>query len=73
MTVQRAYDVIVIGLGAMGSAATYHLAKRGARVLGLDAFEAGHTNGSSHGHHRMIRRSSYRSSHEPLIARAFEL
>jgi sarcosine oxidase len=67
------YDAIVVGLGAMGSAATFHLAQRGLRVLGLDMFPLGHDQGSSHGHHRMIRRSSYRRSHEPLIARAFEL
>ena len=39
------YDAIVIGLGAMGSAAAYHLANRGQRVLGLDAFEEGHETG----------------------------
>lgn len=52
------YDAIVVGLGAMGSAATYQLAKRGARVLALDMFPLGHDQGSSHGHHRMIRRSA---------------
>jgi sarcosine oxidase len=73
VTERRAYDAIVVGLGAMGSAALYHLARGGQRVLGLDMFPLGHDQGSSHGHHRMIRRSSYRVSHEPLIARAFEL
>lgn len=67
------YDVVVIGLGAMGGAATYQLARRGQNVLGLDQFAAGHTNGSSHGAHRMIRRSSYRPEFAPLIDRAFEL
>jgi len=69
----RKFDVIVVGLGAMGAAATYQMAKRGVRVLGLDAFPLGHANGSSHGHHRMIRRSSHDPAWEPLIARAFEL
>src|ERR1700738_534823 len=49
------YDAIVIGLGAMGSAAAYQLARRGKRVLGLDAFPRGHTLGSSHGETRIIR------------------
>jgi len=38
----------------MGSAATYQLARRGQRVLGIDAFVEGHDQGSSHGHHRLI-------------------
>ena len=67
------YDVIVVGLGAMGSAATYQLAKRGARVLALDMFPLGHDQGSSHGHHRMIRRSAWRPEIEQMIARAFTL
>src|SRR4051794_4591318 len=67
------YDAIVIGLGAMGSAASYQLARRGARVLGLDMFPLGHDQGSSHGHHRMIRRSSWRPEIEQMISRAFPL
>jgi sarcosine oxidase len=67
------YDAIVIGLGAMGSSATYHLAKRGQHVLGIDALPAGHNQGSSHGHHRLIRRSHTDPRFRPLIDRAFEL
>ena len=67
------YDAIVVGLGAMGSAATYQLAKRGRRVLALDMFPLGHDQGSSHGHHRMIRRSSWRPEIERMIGRAFAL
>lgn len=70
---QTSYEAIVVGLGAMGAAATYQLAKRGTRVLGLDMFPLGHNQGSSHGHHRMIRRSSYRPEIEQMIARAFTL
>jgi len=51
----QAYDVIVIGLGAMGSATAYQLARRGARVLGLEAFTPGHELGSSGGLTRIIR------------------
>src|SRR5882762_5116052 len=49
------HDVIVVGLGAMGSAAASHLARRGVRVLGLEAFPRGHSLGSSHGESRVIR------------------
>lgn len=68
------YDAIVIGLGAMGSAACYQLARRGKRVLGLDMFEPGHDQGSSHGDHRMIRKSCYRGDgYVPLAERAFQI
>jgi sarcosine oxidase len=68
------YDVIVIGLGAMGSAACYHLAGRGARVLGLEKFDIPHANGSSHGFSRMIR-LAYREhpDYVPLVKSAFAL
>lgn len=70
----RSYDAIVLGLGGMGSAAAYHLAKRGYRVLGLDAHERGHALGSSHGETRMIR-EAYAESPEyvPLVQRAYAL
>ncbi len=73
------YDAVIIGLGAMGSASLYHLAKRGKHVLGLDMFPEGHDQGSSHGEHRMIRKSAGSSSlagtdgYVPLVARAFDL
>lgn len=44
------YDVIVVGLGAMGSAAVYACAQRGWRTLGLEQYDLGHALGSSHGH-----------------------
>lgn len=68
------YDAIVLGLGGMGSAAAYHLARRGQRVLGLEAFGPGHANGSSHGRTRIIR-EAYSESPEymPLIQRAYAL
>src|SRR5438067_6284100 len=68
------FDVIVVGLGAMGSAAAYHLARRGQRVLGLDAFPAGHTLGSSHGETRIIRMAYFEHpNYVPLLRRAYEL
>ena len=68
------YDVIVIGVGGMGSAAAYHLARRGQRVLGLERFDIPHAQGSSHGVNRIIRRTYYESpAYVPLLGRAFQL
>jgi sarcosine oxidase len=70
----KSYDVIVIGLGAMGSAACYHLAKRGARVLGLEKFDIPHSQGSSHGFSRAIRSTYYEDpDYVPLVTRAFAM
>ncbi len=67
-------DVIVIGTGGMGSAAAYHLARRGARVLGLDRFPGGHANGSSHGETRIIRKAYFEhADYVPLLERAYVL
>ena len=67
-------SVIVIGLGAMGSAAALQLASRGHRVVGLDRFQPPHTSGSSHGRTRIIRRAYFEDSrYVPLLARAYEL
>jgi len=65
-------DVAVIGLGAMGSAALYHLARRGKRVLGIEQFTPGHDRGSSHGESRAIRLGySEHPSYVPLVRSAF--
>jgi sarcosine oxidase len=49
------YDAVVLGLGAYGSAALYQLAKRGARVIGIDRFAPPHEFGSTHGETRITR------------------
>lgn len=68
------YDVIVIGLGGMGSAAAYHLAARGRRVLGLERFGPAHDRGSSHGGSRITRQSYFEDpAYVPLLLRAYEL
>ncbi|HLH05127.1 MAG TPA: N-methyl-L-tryptophan oxidase [Bryobacteraceae bacterium] len=68
------FDVIVLGLGGMGSAAAYHIAARGKRVLGLDQYEAAHDRGSSHGESRIIRQAYYENpAYVPLLQRAYEL
>ncbi|MBI4601444.1 MAG: N-methyl-L-tryptophan oxidase [Planctomycetes bacterium] len=68
-------DCIVLGAGGgAGSAALFHLARRGARVLGLDRFEPGHDRGSSHGETRIIRRAYFEHpGYVPLLLRAYEL
>jgi sarcosine oxidase len=69
-----AYDVIVLGLGGMGSAAAGHLAARGARVLGLEKFGPVHNRGSSHGGSRITRQSYFEDpAYVPLLLRAYEL
>ncbi len=69
-----AYDVIVVGLGGMGSAAAYHLAARGQRVLGLERFTPAHDKGSSHGGSRIIRQSYFEDpAYVPLLLRSYEL
>jgi sarcosine oxidase len=68
------YDVVVAGLGAMGSATVYDLAQRGLRVLGLDQFAPPHALGSSHGETRVIREAYFEHpSYVPLVQRAYEL
>ena len=69
-----AYDVIVVGLGGMGSAAAYQLARRGVRVLGLERHTAAHAQGSSHGKSRIIRQAYFEDpAYVPLLLRAYEL
>jgi sarcosine oxidase len=68
------YDVIVIGLGGMGSAAAYRLAQRGLRVLGLDRHPPVHDQGSSHGSSRITRQAYFEDpAYVPLLLRAAEL
>jgi sarcosine oxidase len=68
------HDVIVIGLGAMGSAAACHLARRGVRVLGLDRYSPPHAFGSSHGETRIIREAYLEHPmYVPMVQRAYSL
>ena len=68
------FDVIVVGLGGMGSAAAAHLAARGRRVLGLERYGPAHDRGSSHGGSRIIRQSYVEDpSYVPLLLRSYEL
>jgi len=68
------YDAIVVGVGGMGSAAAYHLARRGKRVLGLERFTIPNEMGSSHGVSRIIRLAYFEDpAYVPLLRRSFEL
>lgn len=74
MTPANQYDAIVVGLGAMGSAALYHLAARGLHVLGVDRYEPPHIHGSTHGRTRIIREAYYEHPcYVPIVQRAYEL
>ena len=69
-----AYDVIVVGLGGMGSAAALQLAARGVRVLGLEKFGPAHSHGASHGGSRITRQSYFEGAeYVPLLLRSYEL
>jgi sarcosine oxidase len=68
------YQAIVAGVGAMGSATLYHLARRGRKVLGLERYDIPHAMGSSHGLTRIIRLAYYEHpAYVPLLRRAYEL
>jgi sarcosine oxidase len=68
------FDVIVIGVGAMGASACFHLASRGIKTLGLEQFDLAHSHGSSHGNSRMIRKAYYENpGYVPLLHRAYAL
>jgi sarcosine oxidase len=68
------FDVIVLGLGGVGSAALHQVARRGHRVLGIDQFAPPHDRGSTHGQTRIIRQAYFEHpDYVPLLFRAYEL
>jgi len=74
MNYSKHYNTIVVGVGGMGSATVYQLAKRGKRVLGIERFDVPHDQGSSHGYTRIIRLAYYEHpSYVMLLRRAYEL
>src|SRR5205823_3630576 len=65
------FDAIVVGLGAMGCAACWRLAQRGARVLGLDMYGAANALGSSSGGSRLFRMAYFEHpDYVPLLQAA---
>src|SRR5213593_4659893 len=74
LAVDSSYDAIVVGVGGMGSAAVYELARRGIQVLGLERYDIPHDLGSSHGVNRIIRLAYWEHpAYVPLLRRAYEL
>ena len=69
--VPSTYDVIVVGLGGLGAATTYHLARAGARVLGVEQFALGHDRGASHDTSRILRHSYHRPDYVRLSLQAY--
>lgn len=70
---RRTYDILVVGVGGVGSAAGYHLAQAGQRVLMVEQFELGHVRGSSHGGSRIFRHSHDTTTYGSLIPHAYQL
>lgn len=71
---RASFDAIVLGLGGVGGAALYRLAKRGVRALGIERFELAHGRGSSHGQTRIVRQAYFEHpDYVPLARRAYEL
>src|SRR6476469_894472 len=68
------YDIAIIGAGAAGSSAAYHLSKTGNKILVIDRFNPPHGFGSSHGQSRIIREAYFESPvYVPLVQEAYEL
>lgn len=68
------FDVIVAGVGGMGSSALFHLARAGVRVCGIEQFRPGHDRGSTHGDSRIVRKAYFLDpSYVPLMHRSYEL
>jgi len=65
------FDVVVVGLGGLGSAATWELARRGTTVLGLERFELGHARGASHDTSRILRHSYHTPAYVRLTQEAY--
>jgi sarcosine oxidase len=72
MTASGDYEYVVVGLGALGSATAYHLAKGGHTVLGLEQFEFGHARGASHDTSRILRHSYHTPGYVALTFAAYD-
>jgi sarcosine oxidase len=69
--VTERFDYVVVGLGGLGSAAAWELARRGHRVLGLERFELGHARGASHDTSRILRHSYHTPAYVRLTKEAY--
>ena len=74
MAAIETYDIIIVGLGAHGSAALWHLSKTGLKIAGMDRFTPPHQHGSSHGESRIIRQAYHENPlYVPLVKAAYPL
>jgi sarcosine oxidase len=74
LNTSESYDIIIIGLGANGSSALYHLSRTGKKILGIDRFRPPHNKGSSHGESRIIRQAYHENPlYVPLVKAAYPL
>ncbi len=74
MGANETFDIIIIGLGANGSSALYHLSRTGKNILGIDRFQPPHHKGSSHGESRIIRQAYHENPlYVPLVKAAYPL
>jgi sarcosine oxidase len=69
---EEVVDYVVVGLGALGSAAAWHLAERGHTVVGLERFELGHSHGASHDTSRILRHSYHTPAYVRLTQEAYD-
>lgn len=68
------YDLVVLGIGGMGSATLAHASGRGRHILGIEQFARGHDFGASSGRSRIIRKAYFENpAYVPLVVRAYEL
>ncbi len=65
-------DTVVVGLGGLGSATAWQLARRGCDVVGLEQFELGHLRGASHDTSRILRRSYHTPAYVRLAGEAYD-
>ncbi len=68
----RTFDLVVVGLGSLGSATCWHAARRGLSVLGLEQFELGHDRGASHDTSRILRHSYHTPGYVALTFAAYD-
>lgn len=71
-TMPEHFDVAVVGLGVLGSAAAYYAAQKGAKVLALEQFELGHVRGASHDTSRIVRKANSEPEYVALAKSAYD-
>ncbi|KAJ5116562.1 FAD dependent oxidoreductase [Penicillium angulare] len=68
----ESFDIAIVGLGVLGSAAAYQASLKGAKVLGLEQFEFGHVKGASHDTSRIVRKANSEPEYVSLVKSAYK-